>query len=87
MALALHGYGVSRSITTLPGLAGTVCRQDDAHLPPERKPPDERHALEQLVGTLQLREILAKGANLEAWIASWDLSEFERARADVLMYR
>jgi uncharacterized protein YbbC (DUF1343 family) len=50
----------------------------------EYEPPDERHALEQLVGTPRLREILETGGDLDAWIASWDLSEFTRRREGVL---
>ena len=51
----------------------------------EYEPPDEKQALEQLVGTLKFREVLDTNANLDEWIASWDLSEFMKRRADALM--
>ena len=52
----------------------------------EYEAPDEKQALEQLVGTLKVRDILESGGDLEEWIGSWDLSEFERVRDDVLLY-
>jgi uncharacterized protein YbbC (DUF1343 family) len=50
----------------------------------EYEPPDEKHALEQLTGTWKFRHILEEDDDLEAWIASWDLSEFLRRREAVL---
>ena len=53
----------------------------------EYEPPDERHALEQLVGSGRFRDIVERGGDLRAWIQSWDLSEFLRTRQDVLIYK
>lgn len=52
----------------------------------EYEPPDEKQALEQLVGTSKFREILEHGGDLAAWIASWDLTDFLGLRRDVLLY-
>jgi uncharacterized protein YbbC (DUF1343 family) len=52
----------------------------------EYEPPDERQALEQLVGTIKVRELLESNGDVDAWAASWDLSEFQRRRADILIY-
>lgn len=50
----------------------------------EYEAPDEKHALEQLVGTTKFRDLLDDGGDLDAWIASWDTAEFMRRRAAVL---
>jgi uncharacterized protein YbbC (DUF1343 family) len=50
----------------------------------EYEPPDERQALEQLVGTLKFRD--AMESSIDEWIASWDISEFLKQRAEVLLY-
>lgn len=52
----------------------------------EYESPEERHALEQLVGTSRFREILENDGDLEAWIASWDLTEFMKRREAALIY-
>ena len=52
----------------------------------EYEPPDEKQALEQLVGTLRFREILESGGDIDEWAASWNLSEFMKRRADALLY-
>jgi uncharacterized protein YbbC (DUF1343 family) len=52
----------------------------------EYEPPDERHALEQLIGSIRFREVVESGGNLGAWISSWDGSAFERRRAEALLY-
>ncbi|MEO6258767.1 MAG: DUF1343 domain-containing protein [Thermoanaerobaculia bacterium] len=50
----------------------------------EYEEPNEKHALEQLVGSPQFREIVEKGGDLDAWIESWDLSEFLARRNQAL---
>ena len=52
----------------------------------EYEAPDEKHALEQLVGTLQFRDLLDAGGDLNAWIDSWDLREFSARRGECLLY-
>lgn len=52
----------------------------------EYEPPDEKQALEQLVGTIRFREILEEGGDLRAWIDSWQMDDFLKARADALLY-
>jgi uncharacterized protein YbbC (DUF1343 family) len=51
----------------------------------EYEPTHEKHALEQLIGTKQFRELL-EGGDLESWMASWDLSAFLARREAVLLY-
>ena len=53
----------------------------------EYEPTDEKHALEQLIGSTRFRDLLENRGDLEAWIASWDNGEFLRRREDVLIYR
>lgn len=50
----------------------------------EYEVPSEKHALEQLVGTTRFRQIVEKGEDLDAWIESWDLSEFLSRRKQAL---
>jgi len=52
----------------------------------EYEPTDEKHALEQLIGTTRFREILESGAGLDAWVESWDLSPFLQRREEALLY-
>jgi uncharacterized protein YbbC (DUF1343 family) len=52
----------------------------------EYEPTHEKHALEQLVGTKAFRDLLDNSGDLEAWMASWDLSEFLRRRDEALLY-
>jgi uncharacterized protein YbbC (DUF1343 family) len=52
----------------------------------EYEPTDEKHALEQLIGSTHFRELLENGGDLEAWIHSWDNREFLRRREEVLLY-
>ncbi|MCU1246828.1 MAG: hypothetical protein JWN02_2738 [Acidobacteria bacterium] len=56
----------------------------------EYEPLDERHALEQLVGTARFRQILESGddAALTQWIAGWENEErdFSRQREEYLLY-
>ena len=50
----------------------------------EYEAPDDKQALEQLVGTLKFRD--AMQGSIDEWIASWDLSDFLKQRAEVLLY-
>jgi uncharacterized protein YbbC (DUF1343 family) len=52
----------------------------------EYEPTDEKHALEQLIGTTRFREILDHRGDLQAWIDSWDLAPFMQRREEALLY-
>lgn len=52
----------------------------------EYEAPDDKPALEQLVGTRHVRAVLENGDDLDAWAASWDTTEFMRRRQEVLLY-
>jgi uncharacterized protein YbbC (DUF1343 family) len=50
----------------------------------EYEAPEEKHALEQLVGTLAFRDLLEAGGDVNEWIGSWDSGEFLRRREAAL---
>jgi uncharacterized protein YbbC (DUF1343 family) len=53
----------------------------------EFEPPDERSALDQLVGSPRFRAIIEGGGNLNEWRDGWDLNGYVATLDEIKVYR